>query len=104
MDGLVARARFAAAGRALRAVGSSRVERKREWAGADGPLRPLTETRPRTVPVGVQNPDIAADAPFSGSSPTTMTIAAVVPLTPLLLFRYPIADLAQKFFSQLIGL
>src|SRR5262245_12971675 len=35
---------------------------------------------------------------------TTMTIAAVVPLTPLLLFRYPIAELAQKFFSRLIGL
>src|SRR5262245_56380528 len=29
---------------------------------------------------------------------TTMTMAAVVPLTPLLLFRYPIAQLAQKFF------
>lgn len=35
---------------------------------------------------------------------TMMTIAAVVPLAPLLLFRYPIADLAQKFFSKLVGL
>ena len=35
---------------------------------------------------------------------TMMTIAAVVPLVPLLLFRYPIAELAQKFFSKLVGL
>jgi len=34
---------------------------------------------------------------------TIMTFAAVVPLTPLLLFRYPVAELAQKFFSRLIG-
>jgi hypothetical protein len=32
-----------------------------------------------------------------------MAIALVAPLTPLLLFRYPIADLAQKFFSKLVG-
>jgi hypothetical protein len=35
---------------------------------------------------------------------TMMTMAAVVPLTPRLLFRYPIAELAQKFFSRLVGL
>ena len=35
---------------------------------------------------------------------TTMTMAAVVPLAPLLLFRYPIGELAQKLFSRLIGL
>jgi len=34
---------------------------------------------------------------------TLMTIAAVVPLAPLLLFRYPIAELAQKFFARLVG-
>jgi hypothetical protein len=34
---------------------------------------------------------------------TMMTIAFVVPLAPLLLFRYPIAELAQKFFSRLVG-
>jgi len=32
-----------------------------------------------------------------------MILAAVVPLAPLLLFRYPIAELAEKFFSRLIG-
>jgi hypothetical protein len=35
---------------------------------------------------------------------TMVTMAAIVPLAPLLLFRYPIADLAEKFFSRLIGL
>jgi hypothetical protein len=32
-----------------------------------------------------------------------MTIAAVVPLAPLLLFQYPIPELARKFFSRLVG-
>jgi hypothetical protein len=35
---------------------------------------------------------------------TMIMIAAVAPLTPLLLFRYPITELAQKFFSRLVGL
>jgi hypothetical protein len=35
----------------------------------------------------------------------TMTaLAAIVPFAPLLLFQYPIAELAQKFFSRLLGL
>jgi hypothetical protein len=35
---------------------------------------------------------------------TMMTTAAIVPLAPLLLFKYPLAELAQKFFSKLVGL
>lgn len=35
---------------------------------------------------------------------TMMLIAAVAPLMPLMLFRYPITELAQKFFSKLVGL
>jgi hypothetical protein len=35
---------------------------------------------------------------------TTLTVAAVVPLAPLLLFEYPIAELSRKFFSSLVGL
>jgi hypothetical protein len=34
---------------------------------------------------------------------TVMTVALVGPLMPLLLFRYPLAELAQRFFSQLVG-
>jgi hypothetical protein len=33
-----------------------------------------------------------------------MTMAAALPLAPLLLFQYPLAELAQKFFSRLVGL
>jgi len=35
---------------------------------------------------------------------TMMTLAAVVPFAPLLLFKYPIAELAEKVLSKLIGL
>ena len=35
---------------------------------------------------------------------TQMAIAAVVPFTPLLLFKYPLAELAQALFSRLVGL
>jgi hypothetical protein len=34
---------------------------------------------------------------------TVMTVALVGPLLPLFLFRYPLAELAQKFFSRLVG-
>lgn len=34
---------------------------------------------------------------------TFMTVALVGPLLPLFLFRYPLAELAQKFFSKLVG-
>ncbi len=34
---------------------------------------------------------------------TAMTVALVGPLLPLFLFRYPLAELAQKFFSKLVG-
>jgi hypothetical protein len=35
---------------------------------------------------------------------TLMALAALVPLAPLLLFQYSIAELSQKFFSNLVGL
>jgi len=35
---------------------------------------------------------------------TMMTMTAIVPLAPLLLFRYPIAALAEKFFARLFGI
>jgi hypothetical protein len=34
---------------------------------------------------------------------SVMTVAVVGPLLPLFLFRYPLAELAQKFFSKLVG-
>jgi hypothetical protein len=35
--------------------------------------------------------------------PTMMALAAILPFAPLLLFQYPVAELAQKPFSKLIG-
>jgi hypothetical protein len=34
---------------------------------------------------------------------TMMTMAAILPLAPLLLFQYPLAELTRKFFSRLVG-
>jgi len=34
---------------------------------------------------------------------TIMTVAFIGPLLPLFLFRYPLADLAQKFCARLVG-
>jgi hypothetical protein len=33
-----------------------------------------------------------------------MAVAALVPLTPLLLFNYPLAEVAAQLFARLIGL
>ena len=33
-----------------------------------------------------------------------VVIAALLPVLPLLLFKYPIAELAQRLFSKLAGL
>jgi hypothetical protein len=35
---------------------------------------------------------------------TQFTLAALVPLAPLVLFKYPLAELVQKFFDRLVGL
>ena len=34
----------------------------------------------------------------------SLAISALLPIVPLLLFKYPVADLARNFFSRLIGL
>jgi len=51
--------------------------------------------------------DIAHDmrlAPISLSMLTHLAIAALVPLLPLALFKYPLADLLQKFVERLAGM
>jgi hypothetical protein len=35
---------------------------------------------------------------------TQLTLAALVPFSPLLLFQYPLAELAQKLINHLVGL
>jgi hypothetical protein len=42
--------------------------------------------------------------PISSRLLTQIALAALAPLAPLLLFKYPLAELAQKFFERLLGL
>ena len=43
-------------------------------------------------------------APIGPRLLTQLALAALVPLAPLVLFKYPLAELVQKFFEGLIGL
>lgn len=45
-----------------------------------------------------------APGPVSGKLWTQILIAAVLPLLPLLLFKYPITELAEKFITRLSGM
>ena len=81
----------------------------RKWLGADNPPEePLLGT-----------PDLQSLADLGNSvsivrnmrsilvSPRMLTefaIAALVPLLPLLLLKYPVAELAKMFFARLSGL
>jgi hypothetical protein len=42
--------------------------------------------------------------PLSTRLATDLTMAALAPMLPLLLLKYPVAELAEKFFTRLIGL
>jgi len=42
--------------------------------------------------------------PIGRRTITQLTAAAVIPLTPLLLFKYPVADLAEKVLARVLGL
>jgi hypothetical protein len=42
--------------------------------------------------------------PVSLSIVKSLAVAALLPLLPLVLFKYPLADLLAKFFGRLSGL
>jgi hypothetical protein len=42
--------------------------------------------------------------PLSPSILKSLAVAALLPLLPLVLFKYPLADLLTKFFGRLSGL
>lgn len=80
----------------------------RKWLEADAPSRDL---------LGSQDLQSLADLGNSTSLVRTMrwapvsmkllkdiALAALLPILPLLLFQYPVAELAQKFFTRLTGL
>ena len=75
------------------------------------------KSRPQESPLGTADLQSLADlgnsinviramrlAPMSARLVQDLLIVAVLPMLPLLLFKYPIADLMQKFFSSLVGL
>ncbi len=42
--------------------------------------------------------------PISTRTLTQMLLAALLPMTPLILFKYPLVDLIAQFFTGLVGL
>jgi hypothetical protein len=81
----------------------------RKWLGAHpGPGEPLLGTADIQSLADLSNSvSIVRDmrlVPVSSSILMYLAVAALVPLLPLVLFKYPIADLLAKFFGRLAGL
>jgi hypothetical protein len=84
-------------------------EFERKWLGADpAPGEPLLGTADIQTLADLSNSvGIVRDmrpVPVSRSMLTSLAVAALLPLLPLVLFKYPIADLLAKFFERLSGL
>jgi hypothetical protein len=81
----------------------------RKWLGADpAPGEPLLGTADIQSLADLSNSvSIVRDmrlVPVGPSILMYLTVAALLPLLPLVLFKYPIADLLAKFFDRLSGL
>jgi hypothetical protein len=81
----------------------------RKWLGADpAPGEPLLGTSDIQSLADLSNSvSIVRDMRLVPVSPSIMmylAVAALLPLLPLVLFKYPIADLLPKFFGGLSGL
>jgi hypothetical protein len=81
----------------------------RKWLGADpAPGEPLVGTADIQSLADLSNSvSIVRDmrlVPVSPSILMYLTIAALLPLLPLVLFKYPISELLAKFFDRLSGL
>jgi hypothetical protein len=81
----------------------------RKWLGADpAPGEPLLGTADIQSLADLSNSvGIVRDmrlVPVSPSILKSLAVAALLPLLPLVLFKYPIADLLAKFFGRLSGL
>jgi hypothetical protein len=80
-----------------------------KWLGADpAPGEPLLGTADIQSLADLSNSvSIVRDMRLVPVSPNILmylTVAALLPLLPLVLFKYPIADLLAKFFARLSGL
>lgn len=81
----------------------------RKWLGADpAPGEPLLGTADIQSLADLSNSvSIVRDmrlVPVSPSMLMYLAVAALLPLLPLVLFKYPLADLLAKFFGRLSGL
>jgi hypothetical protein len=81
----------------------------RKWLGADpAPGEPLLGTADLQSLADLSNSvSIVRDmrlVPVSPSLLMYLAVAALLPLLPLVLFKYPLADLLRKFFGRLSGL
>jgi hypothetical protein len=81
----------------------------RKWLGADpAPGQPLLGTADiQSLASLSDSVSIVRDMRLVPVSPSTLiylAIAALLPLLPLVLFKYSIADLLAKFFGRLSGL
>jgi hypothetical protein len=81
----------------------------RKWLGADtAPGEPLLGTADLQSLADLANSvSIVRNmrwVPLSPRLVADLAMAALVPILPLLLLKYPVADLAEKFFTRLSGL
>jgi hypothetical protein len=78
----------------------------RKWLGADpAPGEPLLGTADIQSLADLSNSlSIMRDMRLVPVSPSILMYLAVAALLPLVLFKYPIADLLAKFFDRLSGL
>jgi hypothetical protein len=81
----------------------------RKWLGADpAPGESLLGTADIQSLADLSNSvSIVRDmrlVPVSPSIVKSLAVAALLPLLPLVLFKYPLADLLTKFFGRLAGL
>jgi hypothetical protein len=81
----------------------------RKWLGADpAPGEPLLGTADIQSLADLSNSvSIVRDmrlVPVSASMLVSLAVAALLPLLPLVLFKYPLAELLVKFFERLSGL
>jgi hypothetical protein len=84
-------------------------EFERKWVGAGAaPKEPLLGSADiQSLADLSTSVDIVRDmrlVPVSTNLLMYMAVAALLPLLPLVLFKYPLADLLAKFFGRLSGL
>jgi len=76
-------------------------------AGASAPPLPLGSPDVQSLADLSNSVNLVQDmrlAPVSLRLLTAVLIAAILPILPLLLFQYPLAELIQKFFARLTGI